>query len=246
MTTHAPIHPYRSASARPVSISAVTAVPSDLPNESALLAAFLQDGDEVALATLVARLTPRLYRVARALTAWRQLGARTIVEQAWRTVLASPQTVARGEGALASRLLFEVTRRALAAGDSPREDADADTDPGRQAAMRAVALLPAPERAVYVLHDVAGVPVDEIGRVLARPSARVRVELWHARLAVTTLVGGADEGARVAGDDPTAPIPAETWEEPTPPELLARITEAAQHRRSLLASRPASVVWRWS
>jgi len=221
-------------------VLAVSAVPPDTPRESALLSAFLQEGDEEALATLVARLTPRLYRVARALTAWRQLGARTIVEQAWRTVLASPETVARGEGALASRLLLEVTRRALAVGDSPREDADADTDPARQAAMRAVALLPTQERAVYVLHDVAGVPVDDIGRVLARPSARVRVELWHARLAVTTLLGASEEGAPVEGDDPTAPVPPDIWEEPTPPELLARIAEAALHRRSLLPSRPTA------
>ncbi|HEX5580838.1 MAG TPA: sigma factor-like helix-turn-helix DNA-binding protein [Gemmatimonadaceae bacterium] len=217
-----------------------------MPSESILLSAFLQDGDEVALATLVARLTPRLYRVARALTAWRQLGARTIVEQAWRAVLASPETVARGEGALAARLLLEVTRRSLAVGDSPRDDADADTDPARQAAMRAVALLPTQERAVYVLHDVAGVSVDDIGRVLARPSARVRVELWHARLAITTLLGATDASPASGGDDPTAPVPADLWEEPTPPELLARIAEAALHRRSLLASRPGSTVWRWS
>ncbi|HEY0972535.1 MAG TPA: hypothetical protein VGE02_16310 [Gemmatimonadales bacterium] len=223
----------------------MTASPSDLPSDSHLLATFLQDGDERALATLVERVTPRLYRVARALTAWRRLGARTVVEQAWRTVLASPDGVMRGEGALAARLLIEVTRRSLSVGDSPREDAHVDIDPARQAAMRAVALLPVPERAVYVLHDVAAVPLDDVGRVLARPVARVRAELWHARLAVATLLDSTGAGTPPDAADPTAPVSSDLWEEPVPPELLARITEAALHRRSLWASKPSSVARRW-
>ncbi len=231
----------------------MNASPADRPNDSTLLAAFLNEGDEAALSTLVERLTPRLYRVARALTAWRRLGARTVVEQAWRTVLASPEGAMRGEGALATRLLIEVTRRSLSVGDSPREDAHADADPARQAAMRAVALLPVQERAVYVLHDVVGVPVDDVGRVLARPAARVRAELWHARLAVATLLGapgtppaGAEQGGDGEGADPMAPVPPDLWEEPVPPELLSRITEAALHRRALWVTKPAGATWRWS
>lgn len=223
----------------------MTATPPDAPSDAALLAAFLNDGDEGQLDLLVARLTPRLYRVARALTAWRRLGAQTVVEHAWRAVLAGPEPLLRGdERDLAARLLQEVTRRALAIGDSPRDDADADADPLRQAAMRAVALLPVQERAVYVLHDVAGVPADAIERILARPAALVRAELWHARLAVTTLLGTPAIAPAPDDADPAAPVPAELWEEPTPPELLERIRESALHRRNLLASRPDSPIRR--
>jgi DNA-directed RNA polymerase specialized sigma24 family protein len=227
------------------------------PADSALLDRFLRDGDDTALQTLVARVVPTLYRVARALTAWRVLGAQTVVERAWRAALARAEEVA-GDVSLRRLLLDEVVRCATAAGDSPRPRYEEEPQP-RAAAMRAVALLPMPPRAVYVLHEIAGAGLDTIATVLAMPEPQVRAELWHARLAVETLGGealaaaldGALAGAAAhdpAGPaDPTAASPgADTtgerpvpvfWQEPVPAELVERMLDGARHRRSLAASR---------
>lgn len=207
-----------------------------------LLAATQRGGDVDAWRVLVAQLTPRLYRVARGLTAWRVLGAQTIVEHAWRAAIRSPGVLDDG-ATLRSRLLTEVVGRALALGDSPRDQPD-DESPARLAAMRAVALLPYPSRAVLVLADIGGVPLPEVASLLSMPEARLKAELWHARLAVDTL-RGAGVGAAptppalVAVDAVPAPDGpsgddagvAALWREPVPEELLDRLAHDLHDRR---------------
>lgn len=208
-----------------------------------LLAARQRGGDVDAWRVLVAQLTPRLYRVARGLTAWRVLGAQTIVEHAWRAAIRSPGVLDDG-ATLRSRLLTEVVGRALALGDSPRDQPPDDESPARLAAMRAVALLPYPSRAVLVLADIGGLPLPEVASLLSMPEARLKAELWHARLAVDTLRGAGvgtapTPPALVAVDALPAPDGpsgddagvAALWREPVPDELLDRLAHDLHDRR---------------
>ena len=110
--------------------------------------------------------------------------------------------------------------------------------------MRAVALLPHPSRAVLVLADVGGVPLTEVATLLLLPEARLKAELWHARLAVDTLRGAGVDGtptpplleavdAAPGGDDAAddcagvAPL----WCEPVPDEFLDRLAHDLHDRR---------------
>lgn len=163
-----------------------------------LLAAVRSGGDVDAWRALVARLTPRLYRVARGLTAWRVLGAQTVVEHAWRAAIRKPGAL-DDAATLRQLLLGEVVRRALALSDSPR-DLPENEPPERIAAMRAVALLPHPSRAVLVLADVGGISLERSAELLGLPEVRLKSELWHARLAVETLRGSG------TGVVPTPPL----------------------------------------
>ncbi|MHB1224370.1 MAG: RNA polymerase sigma factor [Gemmatimonadaceae bacterium] len=208
-----------------------------------LLAAVQRGADVAAWRALVARLTPRLYRVVRGLTAWRVLGAQTIVEHAWRAAIRAPDALEDG-AMLRRRLLTEVVGRALALGDSPRDRADGDS-PARLAAMRAVALLPQPARAVLVLADVGGVPLAEVATLLLLPEARLKAELWHARLAVDTLRGAGVDGTPTpplltavdsvpasggdAADDCAGVAP--LWCEPVPDEFIDRLAHDLHDRR---------------
>lgn len=204
-----------------------------------LLGAFLRDGDRAALRRLVERLTPALFRVARGLTAWRVLGAQTVVERAWQVALRRGGEVELDDRGLLCLLLREVIERAGAMGDSPQPSLAAEAD--RAEAMRAVALLPTPSRTIYVLHDVGGLPSSWVAELLRLPLARVVAELWHARLAVETLRGTAAEPLAPEGtDEPAAVLDgvAPIWLEAPPAELLDRVCEHAVHRRATLLSRP--------
>ena len=198
------------------------------PFDSAPLGRFLRDGDEAGLRAFVAEAAPWLYRIARALTAWRVVGAQTVAERAWRAALArAPELV--DDAAVRRVLLDEVVRCAAAVGDSPRPRHVEEEEP-RRSAMRAVALLPSPARQVYVLHEIACADLATVGRVLPLPDAQVRAELWHARLAVATLAG--DAVPQIDGDVEAEDVAA-VWLEPAPPELVAHMVETALHRRAL-------------
>lgn len=198
------------------------------PFDSAPLGRFLRDGDEAALRAFVAEVAPWLYRVARGLTAWRVVGAQTVAERAWRAALARAAELT-DDPAVRRVLLDEVVRCAAAVGDSPRPR-HADEPEPRRSAMRAVALLPPPARQVYVLHELACADLATVAQVLPLPDAQVRAELWHARLAVSTLAG--DALPQLDGDAETEDV-APVWLEPAPPELVAHMVETALHRRPL-------------
>ncbi len=226
----------------------------------ALLAAVQRGGDVEAWRALVDRLTPRLYRVARGLTAWRVLGAQTVVEHAWRAAIRTPDAM-DDAATLREVLLGEVVERALALGDSPR-DISRNGDPDRLAAMRAVALLPQTSRSVLVLADVGGVSLAEAAGILSLPEVRLKAELWHARLAVDTLrgagtgatpapplFGAVDAGSAAADAPPSAAVSvsptrdadgtdpmdddagvAALWLEAPPDELLNRLANDLHDR----------------
>lgn len=216
----------------------MTPAASPLPDH-VLLDAFLRDGDEAALRRLVERLTPALYRIARGLTAWRMLGAQTVVERAWQAAFRGGLAAPLDDPGLLRVLLRGIVDRSAAMGDSPHPRLA--TDPERAGAMRAVALLPLPSRQVYVLHDVGGLSTSWVATLLGLPLARVVSELWHARLAVETLRGNAAEPLAPDGTDESGAAldgVAPVWLEEPPAELVERICERAVHRRATLASRP--------
>ncbi len=198
------------------------------PFDSAPLGRFLRDGDETALRAFVADGAPWLYRVARALTAWRVVGAQTVAERAWRAALARGGELV-DDAAVRRVLLDEVVRCAAAVGDSPRPR-HADEPEPRRSAMRAVALLPSLARQVYVLHEIACADLATVAQVLPLADAQVRAELWHARLAVSTLAG--DALPRPDGDAEAEDV-APVWLEPAPPELVEHMVETALHRRAI-------------
>ena len=222
----------------------MTAVSLRLPTLDDLLNAVRREGDERAWTALVERLTPPLYRVARGLTAWRSLGAQTVVERAWRVAARTPEATASG-AALRRALFAEVVRRALAAGDSPGAHDDGQS-PVRLAAMRAVTLLPQPSRSVFVLTEMGGLGTAPIAELLSLPEARVKSELWHARLTVETLrgTGGTPTplstpavmpDAEAAEQTPAEPwagevAPTPLWEEQVPEALPPRIAADLRSR----------------
>ncbi len=233
---------------------------TQLPSADTLLAAVQRGGDVEAWHALVARLTPRLYRVARGLTAWRVLGAQTVVEHAWRAAIRAPGAM-DAAATLRQVLLGQVVERALALGDSPRDIAR-NGETARLAAMRAVALLPQPSRAVLVLADVGGISLTEAAGLLDLPEVRLKAELWHARLAVDTLRGAGtgatpapplsasvDAGSAADNTPPSAATPAVSsndgdatdpmdddagvaalWLEAPPDELLNRLANDLHDR----------------
>src|SRR5688500_17464459 len=105
----------RVGAARPSRPPAPSPAPVTSLSDSALLDRFLRDSDDAALAVLVARVAPTVYRLARALTAWRVIGAQTVAERSWRAALARAGEV-HGDDALSRVRRGEGGRRAAAAG----------------------------------------------------------------------------------------------------------------------------------
>lgn len=220
----------------------------------ALLADVREDGSEESWRLLVEQFTPQLYRVARGLTAWRVLGAQTAVQHAWRAATRSPDTMVDPHK-LRRTLLREVIRRARALGDSPRDRTTEDIC-DRTAAMRAVALLPRAARSVLVLADLGGVPIPEIANLLSMPEARVKSELWHARLAVDTLRGaGSSDHVTAEARVPQSPSEqsaadaavlvrggegeiAELWQESLPEGFVDRLVTDLRSRQVRRLARP--------
>lgn len=65
---------------------------------------------------------------------------------------------------------------------------DAGREPTASAVRAAVGRMPAPFRAVLVLHDFDGLSSDEVSAVLGVPVNAVRIRLHRARLALRTLI----------------------------------------------------------
>ena len=206
--------------------------PLDSRSDQVLLDAYVRDGDADALASLVMRHVPRSYRLVRALSGCSPETAQRVVHECWVEVLAQ-ESPALADVPVVEQVRDVVAVRALALGTGhpPAEPA------GRL--ERAVALVPAEVRVVFVLHDAGGLTPEEIARLLRRPVSQVKVELWHARLAVQTLLGaegGAERSAEeVRADDARADEArtedlGATWTDPVPPTLVDGIVAALAGR----------------
>lgn len=142
----------------------------------------LQMGDDAAWEHLVRANVPRLLATARRLMR-EETAARAVVLAAFATADATIHDV-DGSCSLATWLHRIVMREALRRLD-PSIDAapavEAAVVPAETTARRALRALPADDLAVFLLRDVEGHPLDEVGRVLSIHPAAVPVRLHRAR-----------------------------------------------------------------
>lgn len=171
-----------------------------VPSDSRLIRRFLR-GDEHAFRVLHARHSPRLRAVLRRVLGRDNDDLDDIVQDTW---LASCRAMPsyRGESAfftwLATVGIRAAYRRALRedpAGAPNADDLEAPPSPDPLAAVdleRALAKLPARERAVVILHDVEGFNHDEIAVQLDVAAGTSRNTLMRARATLRRLLTAAE------------------------------------------------------
>lgn len=182
------------------------APPPDPPDE--VLVRRAQGGDMAAFEELVTRHTVRIRAMVYHMTGHRE-DAEDLVQAAWvRAYRALKQF--RGQSAFYTwlyRIAMNLTlnylkRRRRRSGEMSLDDLDGTVErhpdlvdlasrqtPARAAQLsdlqrhihEALATLGEKHRAVVVLHDIQGLPHEEIGRALGIPTATVRTRLFYAR-----------------------------------------------------------------
>lgn len=167
-----------------------------------MLVLLAQHGERKALERLAERWRPRHYAHARRLLGSAD-GAEDAVQEAWVGIV-------RGIGRLRESGRFPawsyaiVTRRCQdlvrRKAREPKGDPDADPpDPVpvdsyvRMDLRRALAGLPADQRAAVALFYLEGLGIDEIAQALLAPAGTIKTRLFHARRALR---------ARLEGEDP--------------------------------------------
>lgn len=171
-----------------------------------LLVASSATGDRRALALLVARWHPRLYRFA-----WRVLRdperAKDATQEAWVEILRNLRGMDDFAAfpAWAFRIVLRRCQRAFAQAPAPSSiDADevADADATREAettaevaiVLRAIAALPPAQRAAIALFYGEGLGVGEIAIACDIPPGTVKTRLMHARQKVRAILEGKPDG----------------------------------------------------
>ncbi len=171
--------------------------------DDAILVQAAQSGDIAAFEQIVRRHQPAVYRVA-----LRMLGSRADAEdvtqdtfvRAWRSL-----DRFRAQSALNTWLYRIVTRRcldALAARRTTEQLDAASTESAEgepagiveqreqlEAVKRAIAGLPADQRAALVLREFEGLSYDELADVLGTSVASIKGRLHRARLSVLRTIG---------------------------------------------------------
>jgi RNA polymerase sigma-70 factor (ECF subfamily) len=161
-------------------------------DDLALVRQFLRTRGEEAFRTLYRAHTAALYALAYRLAGGEQDSAEDLVQETWvRAVRSLPSF--RAESALRSwlcGLLVNVRRervrtawRSVDAPDAVNAEPAAPTDPPEAAIdlERAIAMLPAGARDVFVLHDVYGYTHDEIASMLGIVAGTSKSQLTRAR-----------------------------------------------------------------
>ncbi len=167
-------------------------------------------GDRDALARLVARFQPRLFRHA-----WRVIGdaerARDMVQEAWIEILrglariddaaAFPAWAYRIVTRRCQRLFQRSAREPLEpeeAGESveieSRDNGSMELVIDAARVIEAIATLPAPQRAALALFYTEDLSVAEIAIALDVPPGTVKTRLMHARRKVRALLEGNSHG----------------------------------------------------
>ena len=165
--------------AGPRSAHSASALPMDERDMARLR--LLQAGDDAAWEHLVRANVPRLLATARRLMR-EETAARAVVQAAFATADATIGDV-DGSCSLATWLHRIVMREALR-----RLDLSIDAaPPAETTARRALRKLPADDLAIFLLRDVEGKPLDEVGRVLSIHPAAVPVRLHRARQGLKAL-----------------------------------------------------------
>lgn len=167
-------------------------------------------GDRDAIARLVSRYQPRLFRHA-----WRVIGdterAKDIVQEAWIEILRGLTRLddAAAFPAWSYRIVTRRCRRLFQrSAREPLEPEEADEGASLEAAdhgsvelvvdatrvMAVVATLPAPQRAALALFYTEDLSVAEIAIALDVPPGTVKTRLMHARRKVRALLEGSNHG----------------------------------------------------
>lgn len=165
------------------------------PDYRALIRA-ARDGDDAAFALIVRGHQRRAYTIARAIVLNHE-DAEDAVQEAFLHVYRALDRFdpAYPFGAWLGRIVanaaLDLVRRRRVRATDELSDAVAlpFRDPGEQDELkmrlgRALAELPARQRAVLVMHDVEGFRHAEIGEMLGMPEGTARSDLHHARAAM--------------------------------------------------------------
>lgn len=160
-----------------------------------LLAALRRDGDERAFRALYRRHTPRLYRLVLRLLGGDEHDAEDAVQETWVRAVAGLGGY-RGDGAFGTWLggigihVAQDQRRRRRRGredgwDEGFEVPAPELPLGERLDLeRAIALLPDGYRTVLVLHDVEGLPHEEIAARLGIGTGTSKSQLHRARRAL--------------------------------------------------------------
>jgi RNA polymerase sigma-70 factor (ECF subfamily) len=164
-----------------------------------MLVLMAQQGEPEALERLAARWRPRHYAHARRLLG-RPDGAADAVQEAWIGIvrglagLREPERFPSWSYAIVTRRCQDAIRRRMREppGDPDFDSPDPATAGGEQAAdlRRAVAALPADQRAAIALFYLDGLSVGEIAEALGIPGGTVKTRLFHARRALRRHLEG--------------------------------------------------------
>jgi RNA polymerase sigma-70 factor (ECF subfamily) len=161
-----------------------------------LLVLQCQEGDAAALRKLVGRWHPRLTRLAWRLTAEREV-VRDIVQDAWLAIvkglnrLDDPSRFRTWAYRIVRNKCADWSRRGAAGRNAAKElrgvaaTAALSNNAGPAGELsevrRALAGLPAEQRAMLSLHYLDGIGLSEVARVLGVPKGTVKSRLFHAR-----------------------------------------------------------------
>jgi len=163
-------------------------------------------GDREALEALLRALTPGLLRLAARLSGGAGSSEELVTEALYRGAVKLRRL--RDPAAAESwfrRILVNLWRDSLRRrrreelflSEVPEPCAPVSFDPSAEveaaeageALARAMAALPAGQRAVAALHIEEGLPVGEIAEALGTTPERVKANLWHARQRLRALLG---------------------------------------------------------
>ena len=181
------------------------------PPDEELVRRFLR-GDDDAFAALVRRHEARVYNLA-----FRLLGnpddAREAAQEAFVTCVRKLRSF-RGDSAfgtwlyrVASNAAYDVLRRRrrtpVPVEELPEPDASPDmADAGAVAVdvQRALERVPREFRLVLVLHDVEGLPYEEIATIVGVPVGTVKSRIHRGRVALGRALGGEHAGGTGASN----------------------------------------------
>jgi RNA polymerase sigma-70 factor (ECF subfamily) len=173
-----------------------------LDSDDRTLAESVMAGDEAAFRQLYGRHSPRLFCLVLRLLGGVEADAEDVVQEAW--IRATDRLGSfRWEasfGSWLSAIGLNVARELLRKrGRRKEEEFTVDTDMAAPRPLdrldsvdleRALAQLPEGYRTVLVLHDVEGYRHEEIARQLGIAAGTSKSQLFHARRAMRTLLGG--------------------------------------------------------
>ena len=174
------------------------------PGDAELIAAVRDGGDERAFRTLYRRHTPRLYQLVLRIVGGSASDAEDVVQETWvRATTSLPKF--RGDASFGTWLtgiglnrardfLRHRSRRPMGfevddgAAWLDRLSVRADATSERMDLERAIALLPAGYRFVFVLYEIEGFNHAEIAEKLGISEGTSKSQLHHARRALRTLL----------------------------------------------------------